>query len=121
MDWILDKKRPICPQLVERLCIMIASGEAGAGEKLLSVRDVALRAGVTPNTVQKSFEQLEQKGIIYSKRGSGWYVSEDTHIAQEILNGLVSDKTAAYIGDMRNLGLGNEQILNAVKGEFTNE
>ena len=121
MDWIMDKKRPICPQLVERLCIMIASGEVKAGERLLSVRDVALRAGVTPNTVQKSFEQLEQKGIIYSKRGSGWYVCEDTSIAMEALNELVHEKTALYLSDMRQLGLNDEQIIEAIKGELANE
>ena len=121
MDWILDKKRPICPQLSERICIMIASGELKAGERLLSVRDVALQAGVTPNTVQKSFEQLEQKGVVFSKRGSGWYVNDDTHIAREVLRDMVQSKTRSYIVDMRSIGLNNENILNAVKGELIYE
>ena len=121
MEWIMDKKRPICPQLSERLCILIASGECGAGERLMSVREVALKAGVNPNTVQKSFEQLEQKGVIYSKRGSGWYVSDDIHIARDVMNEMVQSKTDAYIGDMRSLGLGNEQIISIVKEELCDE
>lgn len=120
MDWLLDKKRPICPQLCERLCIMIATGEVGAGEKLMSVREVALSAGVTPNTVQKSFEQLEQKGVIYSRRGSGWYVNEDIRVAQEMMRELVYSKTAAYLSDMRSLGLSNNDIMNAIK-EYQDE
>ena len=121
MEWNLDKKRPICPQLSEQLCIRIASGEYGAGERLLSVREVALQAGVTPNTVQKSFEQLEQKGVIYSIRGSGWYVSEDTHIARDVLHDLVGAKTAAYLCDMRSLGLKDEEIITVIKEELSNE
>ena len=121
MDWILDKKRPICPQLVERLCILIASGEIGAGERLMSVRDVAVSAGVTPNTVQKSFEQLEQFGVIYSKRGSGWYVSDDNSVARDMLSGLVRSKTGAYIADMRSLGLNDSTIIETIKGELTDE
>ena len=121
MDWILDKKRPICPQLVEQICIRIASGEIGAGDRLQSVRDVALSAGVTPNTVQKSFEQLEQTGVIYSIRGSGWYVSDDIHIAQEILSDLISTKTKAYIKDMRALGRSDNEIERSVKEELANE
>ena len=121
MDWIPDKKRPICPQLCEHLCILIASGEYAAGEKLMSVREVALKAGVNPNTVQKSFEQLEQKGVIYSKRGSGWYVSDDIHIAREVMRELVRTKTAGYIGDMRSLGLSDEQIIHEIKEELSDE
>ena len=121
MDWSLDKKRPICPQICERLCIMIASEELGAGERLLSVRDVAVKAGVTPNTVQKSFEQLEQKGVIYSIRGSGWYVSDDTHIARDVLNNLVHSKTKAYLNDMRSLGMSDETIIRMIKEEFSHE
>lgn len=120
MDWILDKKRPICPQICERLCILIATGKIGAGEKLMSVREVAVTAGVTPNTVQKSFELLEQKGIIYSRRGSGWYVNEDIHVARETMQELVQSKTAAYLNDMRSLGLTDSDIINMIK-EYQNE
>lgn len=121
MEWILDKKRPICPQLCERICILIASGELGAGDRLMSVRDVALDAGVTPNTVQKSFEQLEQTGVIYSKRGSGWYVSDNIHIAQQMLRDLVHSKTTAYLNDMHALGLDGEDIIKAIKEVMPNE
>lgn len=117
MEWLLDKKRPICPQICEQLCTMIATGEIGAGEKLLSVREVAVKAGVTPNTVQKSFEQLEQKGIIFSRRGSGWYVSEDTCIARETLRELVQSKTTAYLNDMYSLGFSNDDIIKMIKEE----
>ena len=120
MDWILDKKRPICPQICERLCVMIATGESGAGERLMSVREIAVTAGVTPNTVQKSFEQLEQKGVIYSKRGSGWFVSEDTDIARGVASELINSKTAAYLNDMQSLGLSREEILNIIK-EYQHE
>ncbi|MBQ6336878.1 MAG: GntR family transcriptional regulator [Ruminococcus sp.] len=120
MDWILDKKRPICPQICEKLCVLIASGELSAGDRLMSVRDVALNAGVTPNTVQKSFEQLEQQGVIYSKRGSGWYVSESTDIAKTVLSDLVHAKTVSYLNDMEALGFGKKEIINIIK-EFRYE
>jgi DNA-binding transcriptional regulator YhcF (GntR family) len=121
MEWSLDKKRPICPQLCERLCIMIASGVLNAGERVMSVREVAVQAGVTPNTVQKSFEQLEQQGVIYSIRGSGWYVSDDTHIARDVLSRLVHTKTQAYLSDMRSLGIQEETIIRMIKEEFRHE
>lgn len=120
MNWSLDKKRPICPQICEKLCVLIASGELGPGDRLMSVRDVALDAGVTPNTVQKSFEQLEAQGVIYSKRGSGWYVSEDVGIAKEVFDELVHNKTVCYLNDMEALGLGKRDIIAIIK-EFKYE
>ena len=120
MAWNLDKKRPLCPQICEHLCILIASGSLKPGDRLMSVRDVALSASVTPNTVQKSFEQLEQKGIIFSKRGSGWYVSDNAAIAKEVLSDLIRSKTLSYIGDMRSLGISDDEIINYVK-EYSNE
>ncbi len=120
MDWELDKKRPICPQICEKLCIIIATGELKCGDRLMSVRDVALTAGVTPNTVQKSFEQLEQQGVIYSRRGAGWYVTEKKDLADRMLNEIILKKARAFIGDMRKLRLDDETIISIVK-EYLHE
>ena len=120
MDWELNKKRPLCPQICEQLCVMIAKGLFTSGERLMSVRDLAVDAGVTPNTVQKSFEQLEQKGVIYSIRGSGWYVSENTEVAREVLSELIRAKTASYLNDMRSLGMTKDEVLRQIE-EVSNE
>ena len=120
MDWRLDKKRPICPQICEKLCVLIASGKLGIGDRLMSVRDVAMNAGVTPNTVQKSFEQLENQGVIYSRRGAGWYVSENADVARHVLEKLIHSKTVQYLNDMESLGLGKREIIDIIK-EFRYE
>lgn len=115
MKWYLDKSRPICPQICEQLCVRIASGEFAPNERLLSVREVAVMAGVNPNTVQKSFEQLESQGLIYSVRGSGWYVGEDISLAKAQADELIRSKTNDYISDMEQLGFSYEQMLHYIK------
>ena len=115
MEWVLDKKRPICPQICEQLCVRIARGTFAPGEKLLSVREVAVEAGVNPNTVQHSFELLEQQGILYSVRGSGWYVGEDISYAKQTLQDLIREKTQAYFASMEALGMDQEATINFVK------
>lgn len=109
MKWDLDKGRPISPQICEKVCLGIALGEFKAGERLLSVREIALDAGVNPNTVQKSFDILEQKGILYSQRGSGWFVGEDVSLAKETLSKIFRDKTAEYFSAMAALGMSVEE------------
>ncbi len=115
MSWKLDKTRPICPQICEQICVKIANGEFAPNERLMSVREVAVAAGVNPNTVQKSFEQLDGKGIIYSVRGSGWFVSAETQTAKNEVDDLIRSKTTDYFGQMNALGMDNSEIKRYVK------
>lgn len=111
MNWTLDKSRPICPQICEQICAAVANGEFSAGERLLSVREIALLAGVNPNTVQKSFEELERRGVIHSVRCSGWYVNENTDSATRELCSLRKKRTEEYLAEMAQLGCGPDEII----------
>lgn len=115
MNWKLDKERAICPQIAEQLCVKIALGELQDGEKLSSVREIALEAGVNPNTVQKAFEQLEDVGLIYSVRGSGWFVANNRVTAKNIVSNLIRNKTISYIYEMKALGLSLEETKKYVE------
>lgn len=115
MKWEIDRSKAICPQICEQLCLEIAHGNFKPNQKIFSVREVALSAGVNPNTVQYSFSELEKQGILYSVRGSGWFVSEDISLAQETLKQILNQKTKAFFTDMCNLGLTTEEIKNYVK------
>ena len=115
MVWTLNKKQPLCPQIYEQICVGIAKGEFQPSERLMSVREVAVAAGVNPNTVQKAFENLEQDGILFSVRGSGWFAGEDTEKAREVLQKIIAEKTAAYFNEMDALGLAPEAVKLYVK------
>ena len=114
MGWNLDKDKPICPQITERLSMAIARGTYEPDARLMSVREVAVEAGVNPNTVQKAFEQLEAKGIIYSVRGSGWFVSPDLEHAKEEAERIVKGKITTFFSEMETLGYTVEQTKEAV-------
>ena len=115
MNWKLDKHRPICPQICETLCAQIAAGEFAPGQRLMSVRDVAVAAGVNPNTVQRAFEQLEQQGVLRSERGAGWFVGEDPKAAQELRQNMAEEKLSVFFSEMAGLGLTPEDIKKLVK------
>ncbi len=121
MEWILDKDRPLCPQITEQVCLRIALGVFAPNERLLSVRETAVAAGVNPNTVQRSFETLELQGILYSVRGSGWYVAQDISKACDTLARLRAEKTEMYFSQMSLLGLDGQAVKEYVKEWKTNE
>lgn len=115
MEWVIDKGRPICPQICEQLCLRIANGMFAPHEKILSVREIAVAAGVNPNTVQRSLEELERRGVLYSVRGSGWFVADDIGLAKEVLNGILAQKTADYFAAMQILGMDTAAVKEYVK------
>ncbi len=115
MQYSLTRGRPIGQQIYEQICVGIASGELLPKSRLSSVREVAVKLGVNPNTVQRAFEELERDGILYSVRGSGWFVDPCIKKAKEVLDGIVKEKTKAYFNDMKSLGLDTKSVQSYVK------
>ncbi len=116
----LDKNKPLCPQICEHICLDVALGELKPNQRIMSVREAAVNVGVNPNTMQRSYETLEQEGILYSVRGSGWFVSENVEKAHLTLDRLRQEKTESYLNEMKNLGMSAEEVLNYLK-EYGNE
>lgn len=110
MNWNINKSFPICPQICEQICVMIVKKELLPKNKVFSVRELALKIGVNPNTVQKAYETLESQKIIYSVRGSGWYVGEDIQLAINVVKALTDKKTEQYLLEMEQLGYNKEEI-----------
>lgn len=115
LKWIFDNDRPIYIQLVEKLKLFIVSGEYESGSRLLSVRDLAMEAKVNPNTMQKALGELEAIGLIYTKRTSGKYVTEDKDLIAKIKDELAMEKVNTYLRDMKNIGFSKKEAANYLK------
>ncbi len=70
-------KRPIYEQIVERFRTLILNGVLEAGEKLPSVRELAVELSINPNTIQRAYAELEREGFVYSVKGKGSFVCAD--------------------------------------------
>ena len=71
MNWQFSNDAPIYAQLIRQIRAGIVSGAFSPGERLPSVRDLAMEAGVNPNTMQRALTELERDGLVYSQRTSG--------------------------------------------------
>ena len=99
----------------------IVSGRYQPGDKLPSVRDLAAEASVNPNPVQKAFAELERTGLVYSRRTSGRFITEDCHMIEQLKTSLATEKMEEFLAQMRQLGFQNDEILSlmnqTMKGE----
>ena len=68
--------KPIWRQIYELIAMRVLSTEWAEGSRIVSVRELAQEVGVNPNTVMRSYENLERDGIIFNRRGIGFFVSE---------------------------------------------
>jgi GntR family transcriptional regulator len=64
-------------QIAEFICERILLKEWAVGDKIPSVRELAVQLEVNPNTVMRTMEFLQQKDIIFTKRGMGYFVAEE--------------------------------------------
>lgn len=72
-----NNNRPIYLQICDAICEQILSGELRPDERIPSVREYGADIGVNPNTVMRSYEKLTGEGIIYNKRGIGYFISKN--------------------------------------------
>ena len=117
MNFIFDNDRPIYIQLVEQLEIYIISGQIKSGEKLPSVRELALKTKVNPNTMQKALVELEDLKLIYTERTSGKYVTKDEKLLAKFKAKYAQEKTQKYLREMQELGFIKEDIVAFIKEE----
>ena len=115
MPWNLDSDRPIYLQLMERIQHDIISGTYTPGDKLPSVRELAMEASVNPNTMQKAFAELENSGLLITMRTSGRMVTEDEERISMVRETIAQEKIDAFLQDMRELGFGPEQSFLLIK------
>ncbi|WP_047448594.1 GntR family transcriptional regulator [Alistipes sp. ZOR0009] len=72
-----NDKSAIYLQIADYMCDNILMETWKANEKILSIRELAVNLEVNPNTAMRAYEFLQTRGIIYNKRGIGYFVSED--------------------------------------------
>lgn len=125
MIWTFKDDRPIYSQLVDLIKIGIVSSEWQPGSKLPSVRDLAEEAGVNPNTMQRALSDLERDGLVYSKRTSGRYITEDNDMIDSVRKTIAEENINSFLDSMKKLGFNPEETLEvfkkAVEGERAHE
>lgn len=120
MPWKFDANSPIYLQIMDEIKLRIAKGELKPGDKVPAVRELALTAGVNPNTMQKALSELEREGVLYSQRTSGRFVAEQESGQTDIRQSIYRQYMDTFVGGMRELGFANDDIVSMLE-KYLNE
>ncbi len=99
--------RAIYLQIADRIGNRILSGELAPEGKISSVRELAAEIEVNANTVARTYEYLQQNGVIYTKRGLGYYVSPDAKekIVAMRRDQLMRGEMEYFLGQLKAVGI----------------
>ena len=115
MNWQFSDDRPIYVQLSEQLKREIITGHYSPGDKIEAVRDLAKEASVNPNTMQRALTQLENEGLVYSKRTSGRFITDDTALIEQLKTAMASEQIRLFLTAMQKLGFDEEAAAALLK------
>lgn len=114
----ISDSRPVYVQLIDRIYKMVLSGEYPPGAKLPTVRELAELMQANPNTVQKALSYLEERGLIYTQRTTGKFITEDASVIEDAREALARAYTIEYLQKMYMIGFdikGAKEIINELE------
>lgn len=118
-----NSKKAIFLQIADLVCEHILSGKWKEEERIPSVRELASILEVNPNTIIKSYEELQKKEIIYNKRGLGYFVTADSagKIKENLKSDFIKNELPLIFKQMNIIGFSPEEFSKAFNDFFNNK
>ncbi len=93
----------ICSQMYER----ILNDELKSEDRIPSVRELGVELGVNPNTIMRSYESMTAAGIIYNKRGIGYFIADNakTLVLKQMKDEFLNNELPEVVKKMKLLGI----------------
>ncbi|WP_058306891.1 GntR family transcriptional regulator [Gracilibacillus massiliensis] len=110
-----QRDKPIYLQVVDQIMQEIVSGNRQAGDKLPSVRELAVDVGVNPNTIQRVYRELDIREVTITKRGQGTFVTEDKELIEQVRTDFKRRYIKQFFSDMEALGFSKAEIFQSLK------
>ena len=113
------EQKGIFQQIADRICDRILQGELKAGDKLESVRELAVAIGVNQNTIMRTYSELLRDGILSNQRGIGFFVSPEARdiILAKRRNEFFNNDLPYIAHQARLLGISAEEILKQLEAD----
>ena len=107
--------RPIYEQVKDKLRQLMVTGILSPGDKLASVRELAGKLAINPNTIQRAYRELESEGYIVSIPGKGSFVCEHPGIEEARVQELLQQLDAT-VRELRWMGISAEELCRRIEG-----
>lgn len=117
MVFSFDSNIPIYIQVIEDIKIKIANGEYSINTRVEPVRELAIKYGVNPNTVQRALQELEKEELLHAERTSGRFITNDLERINQCKTEMAEKYSEIYINHIQSLGLSIEEAIVLLQNE----
>ena len=121
MKFQFDTNSPIYLQIFESFKSSILSGELAPNSKVLPVRDLALEAGVNPNTMQKALAELERLELVRTERTSGRFITDNNGQIEKMRKEVADAEIKSFIQRMEKLGYDKKSLFEVIEKALKQE
>lgn len=121
MQFEFDPALPIYQQIIDAFRRAIARGQLAPGDRIMSQRELAQSARVSPNTAKRAYREMEQMGLIETLRGQGSIVRRDPTLVQSLREEMAREAIRQFIAEMRSLGFSGEEAIEMARKSLEGE
>jgi GntR family transcriptional regulator len=114
-----ESDKPIYLQIIDRISKEIVRGDLKPGDKLPSVREMAIQSGVNPNTIQRTYSEMERMEIVETRRGQGTFVTEESRMVVQLRKSMEASVVESFVQSMREIGVTEKEIIQSVEQFLT--
>lgn len=107
---------PFYRQIIQQIEHSIVARKLEPGDRLPTIRSLAIELKINPNTIAKAYGELEIRGIVVTQVGSGTFVSEKKPAMEEVERAeKIAERTARFVREMTALGVDRTEMLEHVR------
>jgi DNA-binding transcriptional regulator YhcF (GntR family) len=120
LNWTVDFSSGvhIYKQIINIIYTAIGTGDLREGDKLPTIKELSEQLEVNPNTIAKSYRELELKGVIASKRGNGSFISvnqsKTVTLSDEEKETRLNNLFSRVIAEAKNEGITEDELMNYI-------
>jgi len=117
ISFSLDQENgaPIYRQIIQQIEYAILSGRMQPGDRLPTIRSLAVELKINPNTIAKAYSELEIRGVVETQVGSGSYISDRKPVLEDdSLNRKIRAVIGRFVQEMRDLGVEKRELVKSV-------
>ena len=110
-----DDRMPIYRQIILQFSQAFVRGNIQAGERIPSIRELSALLKVNTNTIQRVYQEMERDEMISSKRGTGYFFTDDEKMIEKTRRNLAQESLNRFVEEMRALGCTDTEITSELE------
>jgi len=112
---------PIYSQIADQFVHLVATGLLKSGERVPTIRELAVQLEINPNTVAKAYLELQNMGLLDTRQGTGTFIKDTCRILSSPEKEIsLNQLTQKFLDDVLRLGYTKEEVLKSVKNMIIN-